>query len=119
MGNSNIQSAAAQVGGTPHGLVFAGASAQEQHGLAEMLKAMRQMGIPPVPTPQNFDPPTPSNIAARFAETAKWHKAAIEVFEFMQAQINMDLFAKNPEAKLIYHRIMLAGYHALHNEAGK
>lgn len=51
-----------------------------------------------------------------FAETRKWHIAAAKVFEFMEAQLNMDLFKDDPEATEIYQAIIMKGFHALHSE---
>lgn len=50
-------------------------------------------------------------------ETVEWHKAAIEVFEYMSAQMSLDLFKSNPKAKQIWERIIMSGYRQLHNEA--
>jgi hypothetical protein len=80
-----------------------------------MKKAIRQLG-PPMTRGATY-PPTPPSIAEQFSETAKWHKAAIKVFEFMAAQMNMDLFKDDPEATKIFNRMMVAGYRALHDEA--
>lgn len=54
-----------------------------------------------------------------FAETRKWHIAAAKVFEFLEAQINMDLFKDDPEANEIYQAIIVKGFRALNVEGGR
>lgn len=84
---------------------------------AEMLKAIGKTGIGMPMTIKNNPWGQIENIADIFLETTKWHKACIEVFEYMAAQTNMDLFKNNPEAKQVFERVMMKGFQALHNEA--
>lgn len=52
-----------------------------------------------------------------FNETRKWHLAAAKVFEYMEAQIHMDLFKGDVEATTIFRQILIKGFTALHHEA--
>lgn len=58
------------------------------------------------------------SIKEHMAETVKWHRAMIKVYEFMEAQINMDLFKDDPESKAIYTSWVSKGLMALRDEAG-
>lgn len=59
----------------------------------------------------------PVTMADTLVNSVKWHKAAIKVFEFMAAQLDMDLFKDDLEAKQIYQRIIGSGYRQIHLEA--
>ncbi len=87
---------------------------------AEMRKVFAKLGVPRmkgINQMQQMQPATATNIAEIFTETAKWHRAAIKVFEYMGAQMNMDLFKDDPEAKRLYERMMVEGFRKLHAEA--
>lgn len=53
-----------------------------------------------------------------FESTRKWHLAAAKVFEYCEAQLNMDLFKGDPEATQIFKQLIVKGFQALQNEAG-
>lgn len=57
-------------------------------------------------------------IKENIGETVKWHKAFVKVFEFIEAQLNIDLFNDDPEAKAIYISWAGRGLMALRDEAG-
>jgi hypothetical protein len=48
---------------------------------------------------------------------AAYHKALIKVFEFLAAQMSLDLFKDDPIAKQVYERIIDGGYYQLSREA--
>lgn len=58
------------------------------------------------------------SIKEHMAETAKWHRAMIKVYEYMEAQLNMDLFKDDPESKAIYTSWISKGLMAMRDEAG-
>lgn len=84
---------------------------------AEMRKVFAKIGISRTKSVNQMAPATAANIAEIFTATAKWHRAAIKVFEYMGAQMNMDLFKDDPEAKRLYERVMVEGFRKLHSEA--
>lgn len=52
-----------------------------------------------------------------FEGTRKWHLAAAKVFEYCEAQLNMDLFKDDLEATQIFKQLIVKGFQQLHNEA--
>jgi hypothetical protein len=50
-------------------------------------------------------------------ETRKWHIAMAKVFEYIEAQLNMDLFKDDPKAKQIFEQWMVKGLQSMHKEA--
>lgn len=52
-----------------------------------------------------------------FEGTRKWHLAAARVFEYFEAQLNMDLFKGDPEATQIFRQLIVKGFQVLQNEA--
>jgi hypothetical protein len=56
---------------------------------------------------------TGGSIGQRFPDhlqdLAQYHKAAIEVYEYLHAQLNMDPFKEKPEQKAFYEAIIRAG----------
>jgi hypothetical protein len=58
------------------------------------------------------------SVKEHMAETVKWHRAMIKIYEFMEAQLNIDLFKDDPEAKAIYTSWISKGLMALRDEAG-
>lgn len=89
---------------------------------ASLEAAMKRVGIAAPINQQMRTKPNgavilnPQNV---FAETRKWHIAAAKVFEFLEAQLNMDLFKDDPEATEIYQAIIVKGFRALNAEGGR
>lgn len=85
--------------------------------LVEAFKALQRVGQAPFSGYNILGPPGPVNIAQVFVDTLEWHRATIKVFEYMAAQMHMDLFKDDPKAQKLFNSIMMRGFQAVHNEA--
>lgn len=82
-------------------------------------EAMRQVGMPRNDVySQKTNGDVVLSVKEHLTETVKWHKAMIKVFEFMEAQLNIDLFKDDAEAKAIYTAWISKGLMRLRDEAG-
>jgi hypothetical protein len=70
-----------------------------------------------IPKDQKMDPWGHVEIQKIFEGTRRWHLAAARVFEYCEAQINMDLFKGDEEATQIFKQLIIKGFQALQNEA--